>query len=102
MIHYNVYNDKGKYWTILCATGNYCGCLDLLIPIAHRAIGFKTSVHTLLIYRQRWVGMGKIFQLVILQALYSLGRANIDRRLRVQDVECVLTVSANCRYGTID
>ena len=24
--------------------------------------------------RQRWVGMGKVFQLVILQALYSLGR----------------------------
>ena len=24
--------------------------------------------------RQRWDGMGKVFQLVILQALYSLGR----------------------------
>ena len=32
MIHYNVCNDKGKY----------CGRLDLVIPIAHRAIGFKT------------------------------------------------------------
>ena len=24
--------------------------------------------------RQRWVGMGNVFQLVILQALYSFGR----------------------------
>ena len=44
MKHYNVCNDKGKYWTILWASGNYCGRLDLVIPIA---IGFKTYVHTL-------------------------------------------------------
>ena len=42
MIHYNVYNDKGKYWTILWASGNYGGRLDLVIPIAHLAIGFNT------------------------------------------------------------
>ena len=42
MIHYNVCNDKGKYWTILWASGNYCGRLDLIIPIAQWAIGFKT------------------------------------------------------------
>ena len=41
MIYYNVCNDKGKYWTILWASGN-CGRLDLVIPIAHRDIGFKT------------------------------------------------------------
>ena len=34
MIHYNIYNDKGKYLTILWASGNYCGWLDLVIPIA--------------------------------------------------------------------
>ena len=28
-------------WTILWASGNYCGQLDLLIPIDHCAIGFK-------------------------------------------------------------
>ena len=27
--------------TILMASGNYCGRLDLVIPLAHRAIGFK-------------------------------------------------------------
>ena len=43
------------------------------------------------------VGMGKVFQLVILQTLYSvLGGFNINRRLRVRGVECVLTLSANC------
>ena len=42
MIHYNVCNDKGKYCAILWATGNYCGRLDLVIPLAHQAIGFKT------------------------------------------------------------
>ena len=42
MIQYNVCNDKGKYWTILWASENYCGRLDLVIPIAHWAIGFKT------------------------------------------------------------
>ena len=42
MIHYNVCKDKGKYCAILCATENYCGRLDLVIPLAHRAIGFKT------------------------------------------------------------
>ena len=47
MIHYNVCNNKGKYWTILWASGIYCGRLDLVIPIAHRAIGFKSYVHTL-------------------------------------------------------
>ena len=46
MIHYNVCNDKDKYWTILWASGNYCGQVDLVIPIAHQAIGFKL-VHTL-------------------------------------------------------
>ena len=54
--------------------------------------------------------MGKVFQLVILQALYQdlldfdlvglacivLGGINVDRRLRVQGVECVLTLSVNC------
>ena len=35
MIHYNVYNDKGKYCAILWASGNYCGRLNLVIPIAH-------------------------------------------------------------------
>ena len=40
MIHYNVYNDKGKYWTNLWASGYYCGRLNLVIPIAHRAIGY--------------------------------------------------------------
>ena len=48
------------------------------------------------------VGMGKVFLLVILQALYQglaciiLVGVNIDRQLRVQGVECVLTLSANC------
>ena len=32
---------------ILWASGNYCGRLDLVITLAHRAIGFKTAVHTL-------------------------------------------------------
>ena len=36
--------------------------------------------------------MGKVFHLVILQLLYNLGRLNIDHRLRVQGVECVLTL----------
>ena len=46
------------------------------------------------------VGMGKVFLLVILQALYQglacivLGGVNIDRRLRVRGVS--LTLSANC------
>ena len=42
MIHYNVYNDKGKYWTILWASGSYCGRLVLVIIIAHWAIGVNT------------------------------------------------------------
>ena len=42
MMHYNICNDKGKYRAILWASGNYCGRLDLVIPIAHRVIGFKT------------------------------------------------------------
>ena len=42
MIHYNVSNDKGKYCAILWDSGNYCGRFDLVIPLAHRAIGFKT------------------------------------------------------------
>ena len=42
MIHYNVSNDKGKYCAIQWANGNYCGRLDPVIPLAHRAIGFKT------------------------------------------------------------
>ena len=42
MIHYNVCNDKGKYCAILWARGNYCGRLDLVIPLAHRVIGLKT------------------------------------------------------------
>ena len=45
MIHYNVCNDKGKYCAILWASGNYCGRLNLEIPLAHRAIGFKLSAH---------------------------------------------------------
>ena len=36
MIHYNVYNDKGKYCAIMWASGNYGGWLDLVIPLAHR------------------------------------------------------------------
>ena len=42
MIHYNVCNDKGRYCAILWASGNYCGRLDLVIALAHRASGFKT------------------------------------------------------------
>ena len=42
MIHYNVCNNKGKYCAILWASGNYCGRLDLVIPLAHMAIGIKT------------------------------------------------------------
>ena len=41
MIHYNVCNDKGKYCTILWASGNYCGQLDLVIPLAHRLLALK-------------------------------------------------------------
>ena len=41
MIHYNVCNDKGKYWTILWASGNYCGRLNLVIPIANRLLALK-------------------------------------------------------------
>ena len=46
--------------------------------------------------------MGNVFILVILQTLYQgiacivLGGVNIDRRLRVRGVECVLTLSTNC------
>ena len=39
MIHYYVCNDKSA---ILWASGNYCWQLDLGIPLAHLAIGFKT------------------------------------------------------------
>ena len=42
MIHYNVCNEKGKYCAILGASGNFCGRLELVIPLAHWAIGFKT------------------------------------------------------------
>ena len=35
MIHYNVCNDKGKYWTILWASENYYGRLNLVIPIVN-------------------------------------------------------------------
>ena len=37
MIHYNVCNAKGKYCAIvqLWAIGNYCGRLELVIPLAH-------------------------------------------------------------------
>ena len=34
MIDYNVCNDKGKYCSILWASGNYCERLDLVIPLA--------------------------------------------------------------------
>ena len=35
------------YCSILWASGNYCGWLDLVIPLAHPAIGFKNlSAHT--------------------------------------------------------
>ena len=30
-IHYNIYNDKHKYLTVMWARGNYCGLLDLII-----------------------------------------------------------------------
>ena len=42
MIHYNVCNDKSKYGAILWASGNYCGWLDIEIPLAHQDISFKT------------------------------------------------------------
>ena len=42
MIHYNVCNDKGKYWTILWASGNYCGRLDPVIP---SSVGFWPSLN---------------------------------------------------------
>ena len=42
MMHYTVYNDKGNYCTNLWASGNYWGRLDLVIPLAHRYMGFKT------------------------------------------------------------
>ena len=45
MIHYNVCNDKGKYCAILWASGNYCGRLDLVIPLAHWVIGFICISH---------------------------------------------------------
>ena len=41
MIHYNVCNAKGKYCAILWDSGNYCGRLELVIPLAHWAIGSK-------------------------------------------------------------
>ena len=44
MIHYNVCNDKGKHCAILWSSGNYCGQLEVVIPLAHRAIGFKTMI----------------------------------------------------------
>ena len=37
--------------------------------------------------------MGKVFQLVILNPCIVLGGINIDSRLRVQGVECVLTLT---------
>ena len=49
MIHYNVCNDKSKMlcnsvgqWKLLWVDGDYCGRLNLVIPLAHRAFGFKT------------------------------------------------------------
>ena len=33
MIHYNVCNEKGNYCAILWASGNYCGRLELVIPL---------------------------------------------------------------------
>ena len=42
MIHYNVCNAKNKYCAILWASGNYCGRLEVVIPLAHWTIGFKT------------------------------------------------------------
>ena len=43
MIHFNACNDKGKYCAILWASGNYCGQLDLVIPLAHRVDNNNTS-----------------------------------------------------------
>ena len=43
--------------------------------------------------------MGKVFQLVILQPLYGVGRGNyIDLRMAVWGVTCVLTLITNCFY----
>ena len=50
ILNYNVCNDKGKYCTILKPIGNCCGRLDLVIPLVHRAIGFKQSLFTLYLY----------------------------------------------------
>ena len=46
MIHYdyNVCTDKDKYCAILWASGNYCGRLDLVITLAHRAIDWETGL----------------------------------------------------------
>ena len=41
-----------------------------------------------------WVGMGNVFQLV--KPCIVLGWVNIDRRLRVLGVECVLALSTHC------
>ena len=45
----------------------------------------RTFLAPYIIYRQGGVGMGKVFQLVIVQLLYRivLGGVNIDHRLRV-------------------
>ena len=41
MIHYNVCIGKGKYGAIMWATGNYCGLMDLVNPLAHQPIDLK-------------------------------------------------------------
>ena len=55
MIKANIAQYCGRL-EIVVGDGNCCGRLDLVIPLAHRAIGFKTELHTL-----RWYNSHQFF-----------------------------------------